>query len=110
MTREEILKKSRNENKKMDEREQGITNRAKAISGAIGLTLCMILNFINAYSNGPPAVESAMWTVACGIYAPGYFISAAELKRKSDWVLGVAFTCIGVLHLIQYFKAIWGVL
>ena len=106
MTKEEILARSRDENKNSDEREQQITNRARAISGAIGLPLCMLLNLINAYNNGPAAVNSAMWTVACGIYAPGYFISAAQLKRKSDWILGIAFTCIGILHLIQYFKAI----
>lgn len=106
MTREEILAKSRKENKNMDEREQRISNRARAISGAIGLTLCMLLNLVNTYNRGPAAVGSAMWTVACGIYATGYFISAGELKRKSDWVLAVAFTCMGILHLIQYFKAI----
>lgn len=106
MTREEILEKSRKENKSSDEREQQISNRARAISGAIGLTLCMLLNLINSYNHGPAAVGSAMWTVACGIYAPGYYISAAALKRKSDWILAVAFTCLGILHLIQYFKAI----
>lgn len=106
MTKEEILEKSRKENKNTDEREQQVSSRAKAISGAIGLTICMILNLINAYNNGPAAVNSAMWTVACGIYAPGYFISARALKRKSDWVLAVGFTVLGILHLIQYLKAV----
>ena len=106
MTKEEILARSRDENKNSDEREQQITNRARAISGAIGLTLCMLLNLINTYNNGPAAVSSAMWAVACGIYAPGYLISALELKRKSDLVLGICFAVVGILHLIQYLKAI----
>ena len=54
MTKDEILKMSREENKNMDEREQGIVLRGADIAKTVGLALCMIVVFLSAGTRGSP--------------------------------------------------------
>lgn len=102
MTREEILEKSRVENKHMDEREQNVSRFSKGVSGAFGLLLCMLLNLINSSNHGPEAVGHAMWTIASGIYAAEHITNAIHLKQKHYWILAITFTCLCIAHLSRY--------
>ena len=46
MTKEEILAKSRKENKSGDEREQRVIAQGGSIAKAVGLALCMLIVFL----------------------------------------------------------------
>ena len=55
MTREEILEKSRTENKGMDEMELYTIFRGGSIAKGVGLALCMLMVFLGDVLGADPA-------------------------------------------------------
>ena len=102
MTREEILEKSRKSGKGYDERELLIMQKAKAVSQAVSLTVCMLLSLICVYTDGPMLISQTAWTVASVMYATDNLFLAIKLKKPMYWVLGV----IWVLAFFAYLRVL----
>ena len=102
MTREEILEKSRKGNKGMDERELQITQKAKALSQAVSLTVCMLLSLICMITDGPMLISNTAWTITAVMYASDNLFLAFKLKKPLYWMLGV----IWVLAFFAYLRVL----
>ena len=101
MTKEEILEKSRNENKGFDEREQQARIMAGNISQSFGVFLCLLTSMINRYFDGPRVVTIAVLMIYVGMGASQYIVSALRLKKVSDWVMALFLTAVFVLSVLK---------
>ena len=104
MTKEEILEKSRNENKGFDEREQQARIMAGNISQSFGVFLCLLTSIINRYFDGPRVVTIAVMMIYVGMGASQYIVSALRLKKVSDWVMALFLTAVFVLSVLKVWE------
>ena len=107
MTREEILAKSREENKGFDEYERTTSLKASAAARFFGIILCSLVWIINAECGGPTIVQSAIFIVYFGMYSVESLYRAVHVKKKTDWIYGISslFLCLG--HTYLYFKRLF---
>lgn len=104
MTKEEILEKSRKENKGFDEREQQTKIMAGNISQSFGVILCLLTSMINRYFDGPRIVTIAVLMIYVGMGASQYIVSAIRLKKVSDWVMALCLTAVFVLSILKFWE------
>ena len=104
MTKEEILEKSRNENKGFDEREQQTRTMAGNISQSFGVFLCLLTAMINRYFDGPRVVSTAVLMIYVGMGASQYIVSALRLKKVSDWLMALFLTAVFVLSVLTVWE------
>ena len=92
MTKEEILEKSRKENKGQDEREKQINTLSSDIAGRICLATAMLISMFIKNSGGPKIVHCIVWFIF-GIYkATFYGFKAYQLKKYSYWCFVAAYS------------------
>ena len=91
MTREEILEKSRRSGKGYDERELLIMQKAKAVSQAVSLTVCLLLSLFCLLTDGPMLISHTAWTIVCIMYATDNLFLAIKLKKPMYWVMSALF-------------------
>ena len=104
MTKDEILEKSRKENKGFDEREQQARIMAGNISQSFGVFLCLLTAMINRYFDGPRVVTIAVLMIYVGMGASQYIVSALRLKKVSDWVMALFLTAVFVLSVLKVWE------
>ena len=99
MTKDEILKMSREENKNMDEREQAITLRGADIAKTVGLALCMIVVFLSDTLGADPAAGLGAFAIYWGMNGTDYAYRAWHLRKGKNILMAVfAFAfCISVV-------------
>lgn len=100
MNKEDILKKSRQENKNGDEREQKIQLRSDAISSAIGGLICMVFVFLESYLFDRSA--AMIWAIYSGMMFSQSIMNAVKLKRRIDIVLSVIWGIVLILNIVFY--------
>ena len=102
MTKEEILEKSRRENKDFDEREYQVLIQAGNMARGIGLVLCCLVVFLNIRFDGPRSVRCAAWAINFGMMAVQYWVSAIRLKKTGDWVMAVLISVFFLLTGVDF--------
>lgn len=104
MTRDEILAKSRNENKKMDEHQVHIADKAGRISMGVSILLCALITLVNSIFEGPAAISQTAWTVISGTHAANYWYQGIHLKDRSYILIAASYTVLFVLfgYLVLY--------
>lgn len=100
MNKEDILQKSRKENKKGDEREEKIKLRSYAISAAIGALICMV--FIILEENIFNRSATHIWIIYCGMMFSKHLIDAIKLKKKEDVLFSVLWGSVCLIHSVLY--------
>ena len=105
--KEEILEKSREENKKGDEREKQAQNKAYAIGASIGLLLCMVVVLLERIVFDRS--DDAVWLIYTGMDFPISLISYKETKKKSWLVLTILFGLCFVAYAALYIASCLGV-
>lgn len=106
MNKEEILRKSRQENKGQDERERDARAQAGKWAAGVGVTLCAVLNLLDVlFSN---EVNYETWAIYAAIIGTMSIVSAIRLKKKSDMVCGMILLIVAVLFVISYLKQLVG--
>ena len=108
MTKEEILAKSRNENKGMDEREQDIHTKANNLGGTVGLMVAMILAIINEIADGPEVVRYVIWAVYWSNHLFNYGYQAFHLKKRSYWFYTILVALAAVASCWAFLKITLG--
>lgn len=89
MNREEILAKSRNDNKGGDEREKKIRLTSLAIGSGAAVVLCIILSIIEEFVFDRSS--TALWVIAGGMLFFTHLTQAIKLKQKICIVNSVTF-------------------
>ena len=100
MNKEDILEKSRQENKNGDEREAKIRLNSYAMSAAIGALLCIVFVFIEniVFDRSTPLI----WIIYCGMLFSKSILDAVKLKKKLDLVLSALWGLCVVLNVVIY--------
>ena len=100
MNKEEILEKSRNDNKSGDEREKKIRLTSFAIGSVAAVILCIILSLVEqfVFDRSP----TALWTIASGMIFFTHLTQAIKLKQKNCIVVSVAYGIWFFSHLAAY--------
>ncbi len=103
MNKEEILAKSRKENKNQDEYEKYVLSRAGHIAMAVGGVLCMLIILFEAIFTDSPALTP--WAIYLTMTGTTLLIKYHYLRKKHDLVFGLlqlAFaTAMLILHIIK---------
>jgi hypothetical protein len=100
MNRDEILKKSREENDGMDERERAVMLDASKNAFDIGGIVCCILIILECifshYAN------LGTWSVYLSMKATVHIVKYINLREKRSLVLGVIESVVAVLAFAMY--------
>lgn len=104
MNKEEILAKSRIENKQIDERELQIRLKASRIAKAFGIAIAFLLVLVEGVWFDMPIIGWTALTIAFGMNAIEDWIVVFGVKKKSEWatvVFDTAFLIAAVVMLIK---------
>lgn len=111
MNREEILAKSRSENRFGDEKKASDVGRAIDVSQFVGLMLCLLFGisaciFLSEYK----AVYYACFAILFGSVSAERFVCARRLKGTLRWAMAVftavLFVCYAAAYVVCIVKAL----
>ena len=100
MDREEILQKSRNENKNRDEMERSTFEKAGQTACAVGGFVCMIIIIIEAIFTGQ--VNCGTWAVYLSMTGTMLLVKYFRLKKKHELVFGAAELILAAIFLVMF--------
>ena len=89
MTRDEILEKSRKDNKGMDEMELYTIFRGGSIAKGVGLALCMLMVFLGDVLGADPAAGLGAFGIYWGMYGTDRLYRWWKLRERFDLLLAV---------------------
>ena len=103
MNKDDILKKSREENQNGDEREKNIQLSSHAMSAAIGGALCMVFAMIERWFFDRSTTP--MWIIYIGMVFSRCILDAIRLRKSVDILLsvmsGLAFIVYTVCYILE---------
>lgn len=103
MNREEILAKSRHENKNvLDEREMAAQTKANSISQGVGLILCIVIGAVGMGLTGMVSMLWAATAIYWGMFAAEQVALAIRLRSMGRGVFGGILT-VGFIALFTVF-------
>ncbi len=100
MNREEILEKSRRENKNRDEMEQNAAAKAGQTACAVGGLVCMVIILLEAIF--AKSVNPATWAVYISMTGTMLLVKYRYLKKKHELIFGLAEIALAVVFLVMY--------
>lgn len=109
MDRDEILARSRSENKNvMDEREKDAQTKANSVSQGVGMILCILIGAIGMGLTGMVCTLWASTSIYTGMFAAERIAVAIRLRSKGLWLLAgiatTAFLAVFVVFIISGVK------
>ncbi|MBQ9374941.1 MAG: hypothetical protein IJU04_01195 [Ruminococcus sp.] len=103
MTRDEILEKSRKENKGNDEREAAALAKAGQIAAFAGGMMCFVILLLEGIlSQFTGRVVFAIWAVYMTITGTTLLTKYFKLKKKHELVFGLIELLLAVWLLVMY--------
>ena len=107
MNKEEILKKSREENKNKDIAELEITNNAASWAYRVGGMLCAliaVLEVIFLYR-----ISSECWLIFFGMLAAVFIVKFIKLRQKHELVIGLIYAVVFAFFAVKFVIDLLGV-
>ena len=92
MTKEEILEKSRKENRNSDEREKQIQTKAGTVSRNAALMVCALLMRLNTRFDGSWSFHFALFALATGMGAARSWFIWFRLRKKIELFYAIGYT------------------
>ncbi len=106
MNKEEILSKSRKENKGTDERELQIRLKSKRIAKATGILIAFLLVLIDAIWLNNSAIGYTALAIAFGMNCIEDWIFVMVSKKNSEWVAVIFDTAFFIYSLVALIKTV----
>ena len=103
MDKDEILKKSREENKDRDFVEEAVLARANTIALAVGMVMCGIISILRGLLT-EKGTEPAVWTVMFGMMSAGMLVKFVKLRRRHELLLGLLYLAFCVFFFVLYLR------
>ncbi len=103
MTKEEILKKSREENKNQDFAEKAVIAKSSTVAASIGFIMCGIITVISAitdYNNR--LVAAVCWTIYFSMNGSLFLTKYFKLKKRHELMLSILFILLAVLFFTTF--------
>ena len=107
MDKEEILAKSREENKDRDFVEEAVLARANALSLGVGMIVCGLLSVLNAVFQDGPVLSA--WTVMWAIHSSIFLFKYHKLRKRHELALGLFYGALSVFFFVLYLHRELGV-
>ena len=106
MDKEEILAKSRQENKNRDFEDLEAQTWAISIAVKIGAMLCGLLSILEAvFRDGP---NLACWTIFFGVLGTTMLLKYGKLRRKHELAVGLLYLGFCVFFFALYVRDLIG--
>lgn len=107
MDKDEILKKSREENKNRDFVETEVLGKANGIALGVGMLVCCLISVLHAiFRDGP---DYSAWTVLWAAYATVCLFKYAKLRRRHELLFGLLYTGFSLFFFAVYLHRTLGV-
>ena len=100
MTKEEILAKSREENKNRDEREKEVFYKAGQQACAVGGLVCMAVIILEAIFG--KEFNTSIWAVYLSITGTMLLMKYLSLKKKHELIFAVLQLALAVCFFVMY--------
>ncbi len=95
MNREEILEKSRRENKNQDVYEQEVMKQANAWSAFVMVVLALVFWLAQIYSGG--GINYGFWALVFASNMTNFWVKYVRLRRRHELIFAVAYTIVVLL-------------
>lgn len=107
MDKEEILKKSREENKDRDFVEEEAANKANSIAFSVGMLMCALLSVLHAIFRDSPdySVWVVMWAISSSVFLFKYY----QLRKRHELLLGLLYLGFCIFFFVLYLRDVLGV-
>ncbi len=106
MDREEILAKSREENKDRDFVEAEALGKANTIALSVGILMCGLLSVLHAIFADTP--DCGIWTVYFSVLATTMIVKFVKLRRRHELVIGLLYLGFCVFFFVLYLQDLLG--
>lgn len=114
MNKEEILRKSRTENKNLDIFELEIINKGSSIAMRVGLIVCCLISAISAVfiakDNCWMIVSMPCWTIYFSMLGSLYVFKYSKLRKTHELLFAIIYLLVCVFmftRFILYIAGIW---
>ena len=107
MNKDEILERSRRENKNMDERERDALAHAGRTASAVGGMLCAVLVVLEAIL--AERMNLAIWAVYLSVTGTTLLVKFLRLRRKHELIFGVIQLALAAVFAVAYVLQLAGV-
>ncbi|MBP5618233.1 MAG: hypothetical protein J6X61_03685 [Clostridia bacterium] len=107
MNKDEILERSRRENKNMDERERDALARAGRVASGVGGLVCGVILILEAIFAGQ--ISYAIWAVYLSITGTTLLYKFLRLRRKHELIFGLIELALAAVFLVFYILQLTGV-
>jgi cell division protein FtsW (lipid II flippase) len=108
MNKEDILEKSRKENKNKDIAELEVICQASKIAGRVGMLICCAIAILEIIFTGRP--NFGTWTIYFSILATLMLVKYIKLHRKHELWIAVLYIACFVAFLAAYILKLAGVI
>ena len=106
MTKDEILEKSRKDNKGMDEMELYTIFRGGSIAKGVGLALCMLIVFLTDTFGDNPTASFGAFAIYWGMYGTDRAYRWWKLREKSDLWLTIGSIAFFIAFVAAYLHVV----
>ena len=102
MDKDEILKKSREENKDRDLVDEEATNKANSIAFSVGMMVCGLLSVLHAVFRDSvvSGVGGVMWAISSSVCLVKYH----RLRKRHELALGLFYGALSVFFFVLYLR------
>ena len=107
MDKDEILARSREENKDRDFVEAEVLAKANSIALNVGLMVCGLLSVLCAIFK--EHVDYSAWTVYFSALATIMIVKFIKLRRRHELVIGLFYGACCVMFFVFYLRNVLGV-
>ena len=107
MDRDEILERSRKENKDRDFVEAEVMATANSFALSVSAIVCGVLSALHAIFADTP--DFSVWTVFFSMLATTMLIKYAKLRRRHELIIGLLYLGFCVFFFVLYLYKLLGV-
>ena len=100
MNKDDILEKSRRENKGPDEMEQYAMAAAGKVAAKVGMLVCCIAAILQVIFTGAVSFES--WMIYFGILSATFIVKYAKLHSKHELWVAVLYTVLFIMFAVLF--------
>jgi len=100
MKKDEILEKSRNENKGADELELSVIASAGKLAAQIGMMVCCLIAVLQVVFTDSISCES--WMIYFSILSTTFIVKYIKLHQKHELVLSILYSVIFIFFTVLF--------
>lgn len=102
MDRDEILERSRKENRDRDFVEEEVVNRAHRIALSVGMMVCGIISVLNGIFLD--SVGFSVWVVMWAIWSSIFLVKFRCLRRRHELFFGLFYAVLALFFFVLYLR------